>query len=573
MKKLFSTTCIPTFTGYKKSPFLRQFAHGEDGNVTVLSLFFIGILMILSGISWDLNSHEYHRVKIQGTADRAVLAAADLDQTMDPEEVVKDYFDKVGYPDLVSSVTVDEGLNFRTVAVHVDAIVEVNTINGTLNTNAYLGGSALNDANNAAAERIQENRPADAGLSDEDIYAEEQEAAKLFQIAELVAARKAEIQDMMTTGENPEDYAAYEGLTEAEFNQLVHDEELAKALDDAEFVRLRALSEAEERVNNVEISMVLDTSGSMGSNSKMSNLQNAARTFVDTVITDATEDLVSLSIIPYAEHVSAGPDLMSKFNVDVNNPYSHCIEFAESDFDTAAMTSTEYFDQVQHMAWGYTSYNNMSSPVCPTGQHDDITAFSQNVSALKSQISGLQAGGSTSIFAGMKWAAGLLDPAFQPINSDLADDGVTDPAFDARPAAYDDHETLKTVILMTDGQNHYSYRVNDNYYANSSHAAHWNKYNLDWYLNRYVRSYQHSQFKYLKYWPDYGDTLLDSICTAAKDNNIVIWSIGFEVTDHSADVMESCASSPSHFFRVEGVEIKDAFKAIARQINQLRLTQ
>ena len=37
--------------------------------------------------------------------------------------------------------------------------------------------------------------------------------------------------------------------------------------------------------------------------------------------------------------------------------------------------------------------------------------------------------------------------------------------------------------------------------------------------------------------------------------------------------MSNCASSPSHYFQVEGVEIKDAFEAIARQINQLRLTQ
>jgi len=37
--------------------------------------------------------------------------------------------------------------------------------------------------------------------------------------------------------------------------------------------------------------------------------------------------------------------------------------------------------------------------------------------------------------------------------------------------------------------------------------------------------------------------------------------------------MENWASSPSHFCRVEGVEITEAFKSIARTINQLRLTQ
>lgn len=522
MKRLFSTTCIPTCAGYKKSPFLRQFAQGEDGNVTVLSLFFIAILLLLAGVSWDVNSHEYHRVKIQNTADRAVLAAADLDQMLDPQAVVNDYFEKVGYPDLVANVNVDEGLNYRTVSVDVEALVRVNTLEGSYTGDAYEGGRAEYDALESARERYDTQADADVGLTLE----------QLEQL-ELNAVRKS----------------------------------------GNEYVELNVLAEAEERVTNVEISMVLDISGSMASNDKMDNLRDAASTFVDTVITDATEDLVSLSIVPYSEHVSAGPDIMGQFNVDINNPYSHCIEFDESDFGTVAMTASHEFEQVQHFVWGTTSWNNMNNPVCPTGEYEDIEAFSQDASALKAKISELEPRGSTSIFTGMKWAAGLLDPAFQPMNAELADDGVTDQAFSDRPASYDDYETLKTVILMTDGQNHYSYRINDNYYANASHAAHWNMYNLDWYLYRYVRSNQHSSFKYLKYWPDYGDTLLDKVCDAAKEKDIVIWSIGFEVTDDSAEVMENCASSPSHFFRVEGVEIEDAFEAIARQLNQLRLTQ
>ena len=47
----------------------------------------------------------------------------------------------------------------------------------------------------------------------------------------------------------------------------------------------------------------------------------------------------------------------------------------------------------------------------------------------------------------------------------------------------------------------------------------------------------------------------------------------FEVDDEDVPAMQDCASSPSHFFRVEGVELSEAFRAIARQINQLRLTQ
>ncbi len=578
MKKLFSTTCIPTETGYKKSPFFRQFVQGEDGNVTVMSLFFIAVLMMLAGISWDVNSHEYHRVKIQGTADRAVLAAADLDQTMDPEVVVKDYFEKVGYPDLVSTVNISEGLNFRTVSVLADAIVDVNSINGDVKTNAYMGGRALNDALKSAEDRIAEERPSDEGMTDDEIRDQELENAQLIHATNLTNERIAEINDewweATENGTDTSEFMKYNGLTYDELFEMVKAEVMAEAIEKTNFVKLRAMAEAEERVNNVEISMVLDISGSMGEGNKMSNLRDAARTFVDAVINESTQDLVSVSIVPYSEHVSAGPDIMNELNVDVNNPYSHCIEFSESDFDTARLRRDKQYDQVQHFQWGYNGRDNdRSKPVCPIGTHEDVVAFSQDVSALKYKIGQLVPRGSTSIFAGMKWAAGLLDPDFNTINTALINNGAADPAFAARPAAYDDYETLKTVVLMTDGQNHYSYRINDNYYANYSHAAHWNRYNLNWYLSRYVNSWQHNQFKYLKYWPDYGDSLLSNVCDAAKEKNIVIWSIGFEVSDHGANVMRDCASSPSHFFRVEGVEIKEAFKAIARQINQLRLTQ
>lgn len=512
MKKLFSTTCIPAGAEHAKRSFLHRFVRDEDGNVTVLSITLIAMTVLLAGVSWDLNNYEYHRVKLQQIADRAVLAAADLDQTLPREEVVRDYFTKMNYPDIVTSVSVAEGLNFRTVGVNVGGVIETNTVRGDYSGSVKWQGTKL------IAPLTPEQR---ANMTDE--------AIELYE------------QARSDTVEN--------GL------------------------RLHAFAEAEERVNNVEISLVLDISGSMSEGSKMSNLRDAARTFVDAVINDSTNDLVSVSIVPYSEHVSAGPAIMNEFNVNHVHNYSHCIEFEHEDFDTTVMDASHRYDQVQHFYWGTTSWNNRSNPVCPTGQHEDIVAFSQDVTALKNKIGQLVPRGSTSIFAGMKWAAGLLDPNFQPINANLADDGHTDPVFSNRPVAFDDNETLKTVILMTDGQNHYSKRINSQVYANSSHYAHWENNSFDWWVNRNVYSSQRQYWSSSKYWPDYGDSLLSSVCSAAKANNIVIWSIGFEVTEHSANVMRNCASSPSHYFGVEGVQIKEAFTAIARQINQLRLTQ
>jgi hypothetical protein len=299
---------------------------------------------------------------------------------------------------------------------------------------------------------------------------------------------------------------------------------------------------------------------------------------VDAVINPATEDLVSISVIPYAEHVSVGEDIMAEINVGRTHNYSHCIDFDQSDFERTtigvnASGVPKQYEQAQHFFWGSTSSNDRSNPVCRYGTHDDIEAFSQNTTFLKDKISRLTPNGNTSIFLGMKWAAAMLDPTFQPINARLASKGHSDAEFANRPVPYTDITTLKTVILMTDGQNTSSKRINPSVYQNTSHYAHWNANSFDWWVNRNVRSNERYLWSTSKYWPDYGDTLLDNICDAAKAKNIVIWSIGFEVTDHSANVMRNCASSPSHFFRVEGVQITEAFRAIARQINQLRLTQ
>jgi|GEM_PF-296011 hypothetical protein len=592
MKKLFSTTCIPICAGLKKTPYLSRFVKDEDGNITIVSIIFIGIIGLLATVSWDLNSHEYHRVKLQQLADRAVLAAADLDQTLPAPELVQDYFNKSGYGDVVSQVRIEEGLNFRTVSVSVDGMIKTSLVGRDYYGETIAGGNARYEADRAAKDRLATADPSDADKTYDDLYQEELDKFRrgtgTMEDAARVAAERIRIRNL-SQGELAleNEVRAETGLPPISYEHPDRYKTDAKILQEEEDVihrtkgthlRMTAFAEAEERVNNVEISMVLDISGSMSWNNKMENLQEAADTFVDAVINPSTQDLVSISVVPYAEHVSAGEDIMAEFNVDRTHNYSHCIDFEQDDFNRTTMGVNgngwpKQYEQAQHFYWGSTSWNDRSNPVCRYGNHDDIEAFSQDVPELKRKIAGLTPNGNTSIFLGMKWAAGLLDPGFQPRNASLARKGKTDPVFANRPVAFDDRETLKTVILMTDGQNTSSKRINPQVYQNTSHYAHWNSNSFDWWVNRNVRSNERYLWSQSKYWPDYGDSLLSNVCSAAKQNNIVIWSIGFEVTDHSANVMRDCASSPSHFFRVEGVEIKEAFSAIARQINQLRLTQ
>jgi hypothetical protein len=69
------------------------------------------------------------------------------------------------------------------------------------------------------------------------------------------------------------------------------------------------------------------------------------------------------------------------------------------------------------------------------------------------------------------------------------------------------------------------------------------------------------------------DNRMDDICDAAKSSGIIIFTIGFEAPSHGEAVLENCASSQGHFFDVDGIEISDAFEAIATSISKLRLTQ
>jgi hypothetical protein len=115
---------------------------------------------------------------------------------------------------------------------------------------------------------------------------------------------------------------------------------------------------AEERIRNVEVSMVLDISGSMGSNSRMVNMRNAAREFVTTVLQANESDsgnLVSISIIPYNGMVNLGEPLESVFNLSDEHSQSSCVQVHRPSSSPAPISiPTEEIERIAH--WDYDDY-------------------------------------------------------------------------------------------------------------------------------------------------------------------------------------------------------------------------
>lgn len=258
---------------------------------------------------------------------------------------------------------------------------------------------------------------------------------------------------------------------------------------DVPYLEAQNRSQAEQRVTNVEIALVLDVSGSMyNSYSRITNLKSAAKDFIDTVLDADTENKISIAIVPYNGQVNIGPDFYSKFTKSDAHSYtsSYCLDLPTSTYANTTLSRTTAYPQTPFGdAWSAissksTGYTNLEGPAydssrglysnvwCQPVAANYVRPFSNNRSTMKSQIDALVAVGATSIDLGMKWGAFLLDPSSRSINGELASSGKVPSYFSTRPADYGDVETLKVVVLMTDGENFTQERYNESYRSETS---------------------------------------------------------------------------------------------------------
>lgn len=246
-------------------------------------------------------------------------------------------------------------------------------------------------------------------------------------------------------------------------------------------------SKAEQRMTNVEIVLVLDVSGSMATVSpngltRLRNLQNAASEFVDTVLSSDSEDRISIALVPFNGQVNLGSVLRSRYNFTRNHNVANvnCVDLPASVYNEVGMSTQVALPMTAH-ADTFSPTNRVSSYVdrlstndaipvagnrwCPPSTANTVMMPSQSISQLQARINGLTAIGATSINAGMKWGMALIDPGSQDIVNHFIDIGQMPQEFEGRPFDYTDPETMKIVVLMTDGEHFAEERIRDNYKA------------------------------------------------------------------------------------------------------------
>lgn len=289
-------------------------------------------------------------------------------------------------------------------------------------------------------------------------------------------------------------------------------------------------------------------SGSMKDNNRIANLKKAAKEFVESILTDKTKDFTSLSIVPYSGHVNMGSAYFNTANAKRDHSNSSCVEFEADDYGDA-FPALKGRAQVPHFTQWNFGMTNPNPWWCPL-EDSSITYFSNNATKLKTVIDTMRMYDGTGTHNAMQWGYMLLDPQANKLVKKSVELGTTPKSFESRPAAFNDSESKKFIILMTDGKITEQYRPK-NYDRPVSQKPD----------NKQIMNATGTRNRLYK------------ICDAAKGKGVMVFTIGFEVDSTGADQMRKCATSPSHFYNVSGLEISEAFKSISSTIHMLRLTQ
>lgn len=310
-----------------------------------------------------------------------------------------------------------------------------------------------------------------------------------------------------------------------------------------------------KRVNmtNIEISLVLDITGSMAGN-RIVALREAARNMVDILISNRQDIVYSkMALVPYSMGVNVGsyansvrgtvtsgtcttPGCQSyRFTNMSNQSRTHSISTCVTErTGIHAYTDAAPNTAASRVGRNYPTSNNP----CPTAQ---IVPLTSNKTLLRNRINALQAVGSTAGHIGTAWGWYMLSENF----------GYLWPDEENIPATYGAENTVKIVVIMTDGEYNTPY-CNGVIARNATDGSGSNTDKINCNATN-------------------GDayTQARNLCEAMKDEGIIVYTVGFDIgsAQNVVDIMTDCATDESHaYLAADNAELIRAFQRIAGDI-------
>tara|TARA_R110000868_G_scaffold2384_4_gene17637 strand:- start:16674 stop:18152 length:1479 start_codon:yes stop_codon:yes gene_type:complete len=363
-------------------------------------------------------------------------------------------------------------------------------------------------------------------------------------------------------------------------------------------------TEVQRARRRLELAMVLDNTGSMGG-SKIANLRDSARLLTQILFDSADPDRLKIGLVPFSATVNVGTgferawwldaDALSPLHSENFNPpanrwdlfdtiqnrnWTGCVEARAIPYDINDVTPDEanpdtlflpYFapDESSYGSYpnsymsdqmsGYDQRARMMNTPKYTGSSVSsgagpgwgctarpITPLTGSETTINDAISDMTANGTTNIPIGIGWGVRILSPG-EPFT-----EGVD----------WGEDDTIKAMVVLTDGENYLNGRGNTNYSDYSGYG-----YMRDGRLG--IVSSNDTTIR---------NALNDrtaAACEYAKSLGVRVYTITFQVSSSSTrNMMRACATHPGLYFDSPSADaLRDAFEMIAGDLSNLRLSR
>lgn len=325
------------------------------------------------------------------------------------------------------------------------------------------------------------------------------------------------------------------------------------------YVDVKLSSEVVKSGSNVEVSLVLDNTTSMSSN--MTDLKNAAKKFIDKVVTTSQTPYYSkVAIIPYnmgvnlgglaasarGALITTGPDTVpGHATYTFKNPSNSDKTFNISTCVSERTGTEAYTDAGVATNPVGRAYTPGSANPCIAAQFLPLTS---DITTLTNSINSMASGSSTAGQVGIAWGWYALSPNF----------GLWAGA--SVPAAYTAPNTRKVMVLMTDAEYNSTYcnGVITGVPTTSGSGSASDHINC-----AATNGSSYAQSK--------------SLCLAMKLSGIEIYTIEFKLdttVTARVDLMKDCATDSSHRVTASNAtELTAAFEKIAGSLTSMRVSK
>ncbi|MCP4393048.1 MAG: hypothetical protein GY804_02095 [Alphaproteobacteria bacterium] len=365
-------------------------------------------------------------------------------------------------------------------------------------------------------------------------------------------------------------------------------------------------SEVTRETTGIEVVMVLDNTGSMGSNGKMDAMKQAAKDLVNILF--GTEDVhpkLKIGLVPFAATVNIGTDkksfvdftgtpLTGNDTVDVNNygsgkQWGGCIRsrpypYSTTDDDVGAGGLFPAYVWPMEPRYRYTSGTDSSSCRNPSNSSGTNWYYSSrgpnyyctrpvlpmtNVKQdLLDNIDVMVASGNTDIHLGLMWGLRLISP---------------EPPF-TEGESWDDEEWNKVIIVLTDGVNVLGRNDSRCYESTTTRpvpgwesGGPYSMYSGQGYAvdNNTMNVTSSSDYNMHVAAAAKLNTLTSEICENVKDKDVLLYTITFQLNSSSTSTLfRNCATDEDKYFNSpDNSELQSAFRSIGAELSNLRVSK